>query len=70
MRPPRINPVGLVEYPETFSASPRRAPVWLRVLAAAMLLVFAFVVVSTTIASGGGYCLTSHGGDTRTLPSP
>jgi hypothetical protein len=32
------------------------------------LIVFGVVVVGTTIASVGRYCLTSDGGDTSALP--
>ena len=67
---PYVNPVGIVEYPPDFSGKPRRRPLALRIAAAAMLLLFAFVVVSTTVFSVGAYCLTSHGGDTRTLSTP
>jgi hypothetical protein len=68
METPRINPVGIAEYPPGFSASPRPAPRWLRILAALLLLLFGFSVVSTTVFSVGRYCLTSDGGDTRNLP--
>jgi hypothetical protein len=38
-------------------------------VALVIAVVFAVVVVGTTIASLGRYCLTSQGGDTRDLPS-
>jgi len=39
----------------------------MRVVAAAVLMIFAAAVLATTVASLGGYCLTSQGGDTREL---
>jgi len=68
MKVPRINPIGLTEYPPEFSAAPRRNPLWLRILATVVLVLFGLAVVSTTIVSVGRYCLTSDGGDTRELP--
>jgi len=67
---PRISPVGVPEFPPSYSASRRHIPLPLRILAAALALVFAFVVVTTTVVSVGSYCLTSDGGDTRMLPPP
>jgi hypothetical protein len=40
-----------------------------RTVAAIIAVVFALVVVSTTVISLGRYCLTSDGGNTRELPS-
>jgi hypothetical protein len=68
MNVPRVNGIGLTEWPRSFSATPRRIPAWQRVAAAVFLLFFALTVVATSIVSVGRYCLTSNGGDTRGLP--
>ena len=68
MEIPRIGPVGIPEFPASYTASRRRIPVAVRVAAAVLIVVFALVVVSTTVVSVGRYCLTSQGADTRGLP--
>jgi len=68
MELPRVNGIGLTEWPDDYSAAPRSLPASVRLLAAAVLILFSFAVVSTTVFSAGGYCLTSDGGDTRDLP--
>lgn len=70
MNIPRINPVGIVEHPEGYAATPRRYPLWLRGLVFVLLLVFGGVTVVTTVVSLGTYCLTTNGGDVRNLPEP
>jgi len=67
MKVPYVNAVGLTVYPQEFSARPRRAPLSLRVLAAVLIVLFGFTVISTSVVSVGSYCLTSDGGDTRNL---
>lgn len=69
MNVPRVNGIGLTEWPDGFTASPRRFPAWQRVAAAIVLVLFAMTVVATSIVSVGRYCLTSDGGDTRGLPA-
>jgi hypothetical protein len=68
MKAPYVNAVGLTEYPQEFSGRARRVSLRLRLLAAMLIFVFGFVVVSTSVISIGNYCLTSDGGDTRDLP--
>jgi hypothetical protein len=68
METPRVNAVGIVEYPEGYVAAPRRVPPVVRVAAALLIALFGFVVVTTTVVSVGSYCLTSDGGDVRELP--
>lgn len=46
----------------------RRARV--RIVAAAIALVFALVAVATTVVSVGRYCITTDGGNTAALPAP
>jgi hypothetical protein len=65
---PRVNPIGILESPEGFAASPRRFSRGMRTLAVFLLLAFAAVTVATTVASLGSYCLTTEPGDVRTLP--
>lgn len=59
MHVPRVNSVGVVEYPQDFAATPRRTHAALRVVAGLMLVVFAGVVVATTVFTIGQFCLTS-----------
>jgi hypothetical protein len=67
MKTPYVNAVGIAVYPEGYSTASRRAPLWLRMVAALLLVSLVVVMVTTTVASLGGYCLTSDGGDTRRL---
>lgn len=67
---PRVNPVGIVEQPEGYEATPRTYPVWLRVLAMLFVTFFLAVTVVTGTLSLGAYCLTSNGADTRELGRP
>jgi len=60
MEAPRVSPVGVVETPNGYSRTPRELPPALRFGAAALLLVFGVVVVSTTVRSLARYCLTSQ----------
>lgn len=69
-RLPRVNPIGLFEAPPDFHAEPRRFSRPLRLLAAALLLLFLGATLVTTTVSLGRYCLTSDAADTRVLPSP
>ena len=57
---PRVSPIGLVEFPDRYVASPRRIPVILRVVAVLLLAAFAAAGTATTVASFGAYCLTSY----------
>lgn len=65
---PRVTPVGLLELPDGFEASPRRFPRPLRVLAGLLLALFFAATVATGAVSLGRYCLTTDGADTRALP--
>jgi hypothetical protein len=67
MEPPRVNPIGLVETPPDFPASPRRFSRALRLLAGALLLLFLGATLVTTTVSLGRYCLTTDAADTRPL---
>ncbi|MEM1181577.1 MAG: hypothetical protein AAGM22_24755 [Acidobacteriota bacterium] len=69
METPRVNAVGLVEYPEDYVASPRTYSRALKLGALLFLSFFAAVTVISTVVSLGAYCLTSDGGDTRSLRS-
>ena len=60
---PRVDAIGIVQYPAGYSAAPRQYAPSLRVVATAVLIIFALVVVVTTGVSFGQYCLTSDGGD-------
>ena len=65
---PRISPIGILEQPEGYTATPRRFSRGMRSLCLALLLAFALVTVATTVASLGAYCLTTDTGDVRSLP--
>ena len=67
MNTPRINPIGIVEYPDGFEATPRRFSPWQRLFAGGFLLFFFAVTLVTGAVTVGKYCLTSDGGDTRIL---
>ena len=67
---PYVNAVGLTVHPQVVSTRPRRVPLMARVLAAVLVVLFGFAVISTSVVSIGAYCLTSDGGDTRKLPRP
>ncbi|MEZ4387193.1 MAG: hypothetical protein R3D98_06370 [Candidatus Krumholzibacteriia bacterium] len=69
MERPSVDPVGLTTAPPGDVAFSRRPSRLLRLVAAAMVLLFAVTVVTTSVVSMGGYCLTSDGGDTRDLPA-
>ena len=69
MELPRVNPVGVLEWPEEAFASPRRPSPRLRALAALLLVLFALMTVVTSTVSLGAYCLTTEPGDVRTLPT-
>ncbi|MBW2425390.1 MAG: hypothetical protein JRG86_14155 [Deltaproteobacteria bacterium] len=62
MQPPRVNPVGLVETPADFRTRPRSHRAGTRVAAALILVAFTIVVVVTSAATLGEYCLTSQAG--------
>jgi hypothetical protein len=70
MEAPHVNAIGLTVSPEQCPARPRGLPRRLRIAAAALAILFAVTVVSTSVVSMGAYCLTSDGGDTRELPRP
>ncbi len=67
METPRISPVGIVEYPDDYEASPRGFSRPIRVFASLLLGFFFAATVITGALSVGAYCLTSDGGDTRAL---
>ncbi len=69
MKTPHVDSIGITQFPGDFSSVPRRLTLRRRVLALVMLVLFTGTVVATSIVSLGGYCLTSHGGDTRHLPA-
>ena len=64
---PRINPVGIVEYPDDYQARPRGFSRPTRLFAGLLLVFFFAATVFTGAISLGAYCLTSDGGDTRAL---
>ncbi len=59
---PRVNPVGLIESPETYQASPRKLTIGLRLVAATILIAFTTAGTIATVVTLGAYCLTSHAG--------
>ena len=59
---PRLTPLGILELPDNDAASPRVYPRGLRIAAFSILAIFAAVVVATTAASLGRYCLTTDAG--------
>jgi hypothetical protein len=67
---PRVSPIGILEQPAGYTATPRRFSRGMRALCLVLLLAFAGVTVATTVASLGAYCLTTEPGDVRTLPAP
>ena len=60
MELPRVNPIGIVEAPATYEASPRRLPMALRLVAVILLIAFTTVGTVATVVSMGKYCLTSY----------
>ncbi len=70
MEPPRVNPIGLLESPADFAASPRRFSRPLRLLAGALLAIFLAATVVSSVVSLGRYCLTTDAADTRLLHGP
>jgi hypothetical protein len=62
MQLPRVNPVGLLETPPDFQTRPRSHRPAIRVAAALVVAVFTIVVVVTSAATLGEYCLTSQAG--------
>ncbi len=77
MEIPRVNPVGVVEYPEDYfpedyfpedaEADHRRFSRRQRFFASTLILFFFTATIVTSVLSIGAYCLTSDGGDTRAL---
>ncbi len=67
MDTPRINPVGIVEYPDDYESRPRGFSRPIRVFASLLLVFFFAATVVTGALSLGAFCLTSDGGDTRAL---
>lgn len=65
---PRVNPIGIVELPEDYQATPRRWPAPLRWAATVILATFVLVTLTTTVVSLGQYCLTTDGGNVQHLP--
>jgi hypothetical protein len=68
MELPRVSPVGLTEIPPGFRARRRRYSLMARVVATAVLALFALVATVTTVVSLGSYCLTSDGSNASGLP--
>ena len=64
---PSVDPIGIVQYPDGFTAPPRQYSSSLRVISGLVLAVFAVVVIVSTGVSLGAYCLTSDGANTATL---
>ncbi len=64
---PRVNPVGIMESPDSFETSPRKLPLALRLVAATILIAFTVVGTVTTVVTLGAYCLTSHAGSSNPL---
>lgn len=67
MRTPHVNPVGLTVTSAGYASRSRRLSLRLRVVAAALAILFAATVITSGVVSLGAYCLTSDGGDTRHL---
>jgi hypothetical protein len=67
MEPPRVNPIGLLESPPDFEASPRRFSRAWRVAAGVMLVLFLLATVVSGTVSLGRYCLTTDAADARAL---
>lgn len=67
-RLPRVNPVGVVEYPADYEGTPRRISPGMRLGVILVLVVFLATAVVTTVASLGAYCLTTDGGNLKGLP--
>jgi hypothetical protein len=67
MNTPYVNSVGISVIPASLAISPRHRTLGVRIIAAFMLMIFGFAVLSTTVLSVGSYCLTSDGGDIRNL---
>lgn len=64
---PVVDPIGIVRYPEGHAVAARGYAPRTKAMAWAMLVVFGLVVVVTTGASLGHYCLTSDGADLSAL---
>ena len=69
MRLPRVDPVGILEWPEEASSAPRHFSRRVRAFAALLLALFALMTIATSSASLGAYCLTTEPGDVRALPA-
>jgi hypothetical protein len=69
MRIPEINPVGVLTRPDAYAQTPRTYPALVRAFAAVLVTMFLSVVVVTSAASLGAYCLTSGGSNLRALPT-
>ncbi|MCH9649422.1 MAG: hypothetical protein K0U98_14365 [Deltaproteobacteria bacterium] len=68
MELPKVNAVGLLEQPESYTPTPRSYPKWQKWAVFTFLAVFVLVTLITTVVSLGHYCLTTDGGDIRALP--
>jgi hypothetical protein len=66
METPSTRPTPAGQLPSPASSPSRPWP--LRLLAAALLVLFLGAAVTTTVISLGRYCLTTDGSDTRALP--
>jgi|HubBroStandDraft_3_1064219.scaffolds.fasta_scaffold33767_3 hypothetical protein len=66
METPSTKPPSVGDQPLAAPAPGRPWP--LRLLAAALLVLFLGAAVTTTVVSLGRYCLTTDGSDTRALP--
>lgn len=66
---PRIDPVGIVRYPEGYEGAPRAYSRGLRAVTLAVLVAFALVMVVTTGLTLGRYCLTTDAGAPGAFPA-
>ena len=66
-RLPRVSPVGILESPAEFAASPRGFSRPLRLFAGLLLALFLAATVVSSVVSLGSYCLTTDGADARAL---
>ena len=67
MEQPKVNAVGVLEYPDDHEAAPREYSSVQRFFATVLLLFFFAVTVVTSALTLGAYCLTTDGTDGRVL---
>ena len=61
MELPRVGPLGLVHYPQSYVTAAREYPSFFRMVALGVLGSFIAVTIITTVHSLGTYCLTTWG---------